>query len=108
MNSAVIKDVKVSVGDLLRVHTKIVEGDKERTQIFEGLLLGIRGRGDNRTFTVRKIAAGNIGVERIFPLISPWVLKIEIKKTGNVRRGKLYFVREKSARQVSAIHTQAN
>ena len=108
MNSATIKGTLVHVGDLVRVHTRILEGDKERTQIFEGLVLSIRGRGDDQTFTVRKIAAGNIGVERIFPLISPWIAKIEIKKPGKVRRAKLYYVREKSNRQVLAIHTHAN
>lgn len=105
MNSATIKGTLVHVGDLVRVHTRILEGDKERIQIFEGMVLSIRGRGDDQTFMVRKIAAGNIGVERIFPLISPWITKIEIKKLGKVRRAKLYYVREKSNRQVAAIHT---
>lgn len=108
MNSATIKETLVHVGDLVRVHTRILEGDKERIQIFEGLVISIRGRGDDQTFIVRKIAAGNIGVERIFPLISPWISKIEIKKTGTVRRAKLYYVRGKSNRQVAAIHTQSN
>ncbi|TSC87320.1 MAG: large subunit ribosomal protein L19 [Microgenomates group bacterium Gr01-1014_16] len=102
-NSAIIKDITFHVGDIVRVHYKILEGEKERTQIFEGLALSIRGRGDNRTFTVRKIASGNIGVERIFPLNSPWIVKLEVKKTGHVRRAKLYYVRDQSARQVSQI-----
>ena len=90
-------------GDIVRVHTKILEGEKERIQIFEGMILGIRGRGDNRTFTVRKISSGNIGVERIFPLISPWIVKVEVKKPGSVRRAKLTYVRAQSSRQVSRI-----
>jgi len=106
MNSATIKGTLVHVGDLVRVHIRILEGDKERIQIFEGMVISIRGRGDDQTFTLRKIATGNIGVERIFPLISPWISKIEVKKRGDVRRAKLYYVRGKSNRQVSAIHTR--
>ena len=98
-----IKDTLTHVGDLVRIHTKIVEGEKERTQIFEGLVLSIRGRDDNRTFTVRKIAAGGIGVERVFPIVSPWITKVEVKKTGHVRRAKLTYVRTQSTRQVSQI-----
>lgn len=101
--SATIKDTPVHVGDIVRVHLKVVEGEKERIQIFEGMILGIRGRGDNRTFTVRKISSGNIGVERIFPLISPWIVKVQVKKPGKVRRAKLYFVHDQSSRQVSRI-----
>lgn len=105
--SAVIKNTPVHVGDLIRVHQKIVEGDKERTQVFEGLIIKIRGRGENKTYTVRKIAAGGIGVEKIFPLESPWITRIEIKKPHtHVRRAKLYYVRSKSTRQVAKI-TQA-
>jgi len=103
--SATIKDTPVHVGDLVRVHTRVVEGEKDRVQIFEGLVLGIHGRGDDRMFTVRKIATGNIGVERIFPLASPWIVKIDVKKTGRVRRAKLNYVRAKSNRQVSQITT---
>ncbi len=101
--SALIKEVQVHVGDIVRVHTKIIEGEKERIQIFEGMILGIRGRGDNRTFTVRKISSGNIGVERIFPFISPWIIKVQVKKPGKVRRAKLTYVRAQSSRQVSRI-----
>lgn len=101
--SATIKNTPVHVGDIAQVHLKVVEGEKERIQIFEGMILGIRGRGDNRTFTVRKISSGNIGVERIFPLISPWIVKIQVKKTGKVRRAKLTYVRDQSSRQVSRI-----
>lgn len=102
-NQATIKDITFHVGDIVKVHYKILEGEKERIQIFEGLVISIRGRGENRMFTVRKIAAGNIGVERIFPLNSPWIAKLEIKKTGSVRRAKLYYVRDQSTRQVSQI-----
>lgn len=102
--SATIKDTLVHVGDLVKVHVKVLEGEKERIQLFEGMVLGIKGRGESRTFTVRKLAAGNIGVERIFPLVSPWVAKVEIKKTGKVRRAKLTYVRKQSQRQVAQIN----
>lgn len=101
--SATIKDISVHIGDLVRVHTRILEGEKERIQIFDGMIIAIKGRGVNRMFTVRKIATANIGVERVFPLNSPWISKIEIKKTGHVRRAKLYYVRAQSARQVAGI-----
>ncbi len=102
-NIAVVKDTTFHVGDLIKVHYRILEGEKERIQIFEGLVIGIRGRDVNKTMTVRKIAAGGIGVERIYPLSSPWIAKIEVKKTGHVRRAKLKYVRTKSTRQVASI-----
>ena len=108
MISAMIKDTPVHVGDVVRVHQRIVEGDKERIQIFEGMILSIKGRGDNQMFTVRKIATGGIGVERVFPLNSPWITKIDVKKKGDVRRAKLYYVRHKSVRQVSQITQQSS
>jgi len=89
-----------SSGDTLRVHVKIKEGDKERIQVFQGIVIGRRGSGTGATFTVRKMSAG-IGVERIFPLHSPNIDKIERIKIGSVRRAKLNYLREltgKSAR----------
>src|SRR5690242_15622067 len=76
------------VGDTVRVHTKVVEGDKERIQIFTGVVIGKRGHGLNETFTVRRISYGE-GVERVFPLNSPRVDKIEVERQGEVRRAKL-------------------
>ncbi len=87
-------------GDTVRVHVKIKEGDKERIQIFQGTVIARGGRGAHESFTVRKISSG-VGVERVFPLFSPSVAKIELVKTGDVRRGKLYYLRNlkgKSAR----------
>ncbi|MCH2160977.1 MAG: 50S ribosomal protein L19 [Phycisphaerales bacterium] len=84
----------IAVGDTIDVHYRIVEGDKERVQVFQGVLIGMKGRGVNRTFTVRRIVA-NEGVERIFPLHSPRIAKIEIVRRGDSRRAKLYFLRER-------------
>ena len=89
-----------SSGDTVRVHVKIKEGDKERVQVFQGTVIGRRGSGTGATFTVRKISSG-IGVERVFPLFSPNIAKIERVRAGQVRRDKLYYLRNltgKSAR----------
>ncbi|RKX38702.1 MAG: 50S ribosomal protein L19 [Thermotoga sp.] len=80
-------------GDTVKVHLKVREGDKERTQIFQGIVISIRGSGLSRTFTVRKIASGGVGVERIFPIHSPAVEKIEVVRKGKVRKAKLYYLR---------------
>jgi large subunit ribosomal protein L19 len=79
-------------GDTVKVHTKVVEGDKERIQIYEGVVMRMRSAGAGSSFTVRKISYGT-GVERIFPLHSPMLSKIEIVKSRNVRRAKLYYTR---------------
>jgi len=81
------------VGDTVRVHAKVVEGDKERIQVFEGVVIGRQGAGARETVRVRKISYG-VGVERMFPLHSPMIDKIELAKEGKVRRAKLYFLRE--------------
>ena len=79
-------------GDRIRVQVRVIEGDKERIQIFEGDVISLKGKGSNKTFTVRKISSG-VGVERIFPLHSPTIAKIEVVKEGRVRRAKLYYLR---------------
>ena len=84
----------LSVGDTIDVHQRIIEGGKERTQVFQGVLIGMKGRGINRMITVRRIVA-NEGVERIFPLHSPKVAKIEIARHGDARRAKLYYLRDR-------------
>lgn len=102
-----------SIGDTVGVYYKLIEKEKvagrakreveeklrERTQIFEGIVISIRGERENKTFTVRKIASGGIGVERIFPLLSPWIKKMVVKKQARVRRAKLYYLREKVSKR---------
>lgn len=89
-----------TAGDTINVHYRVREGEKERIQQYEGVVINERGSGANKTITVRKMS-GSVGVERIFPLYSPFIAKIEIKKKGKVRRSKLFYLRErrgKSAR----------
>ena len=86
-------------GDTVNVHVRVIEGDKERIQQFQGVVIGRHGDGLRATFTVRKISNG-VGVERIFPLHSPRVAKIEMVKEGRVRRAKMYYLRELAAKQI--------
>lgn len=83
-----------AAGDTLRVHVRVVEGNKERTQIFEGVVIARRGSGINESFKVRKLSFG-VGVERTFPLHSPIMAKIEFITRGDVRRAKLYYLRDR-------------
>lgn len=89
-------------GDTVKVHAKIREGGRERIQMFEGTVLAIRGRGENSTFTVRRIGAGGVGTERIWPVDSPSIAKIEVKKHGDFRKSKIFFIRNISARELAA------
>ncbi len=91
-----------SVGDSVRVHTKVVEGDKERIQIFAGIVIGRRGRGLNSTFTVRRISYGE-GVERVFPFHSPRIEKVEVERKGKVRRAKLTYLRKRIGKRATAV-----
>src|SRR2546421_9059188 len=91
-----------NVGDSVRVHTKVVEGDKERIQIFSGVVIGRRGRGLNSTFTVRRISYGE-GVERVFPLHSPRVDKVEVERQGNVRRANLTYLRKRLGKGATLV-----
>jgi large subunit ribosomal protein L19 len=93
--TAVKKDVpEFTIGDTVDVHVRILEGQKERVQIFNGVVISRKGEGMRAMFTVRRIVQGE-GVERIFPLHSPKVAKIEVKRTGRVRRAKLYYLRQR-------------
>lgn len=91
-----IKAENFAVGDTVKVHVKIKEGNKERVQIFQGIVLSIRGQKDSATFTVRKIAVGDVAVERIWPINSPSIAKVEVVKNSSrrLRRSKLYFMRK--------------
>ena len=95
MISGKFGETDIHIGDTIRVHSKVVEGAKTRVQIFEGVLISLRGRGENKTFTVRKIGTGGIGVERTWPLDARSLVRIDVKKkAGKVRRAKLYYLRE--------------
>ena len=87
-NSLTYQDKRFSIGDTISVHSLVQEGDKERVQIFEGVLIKVKGEGVNKSFTVRKIATGAIGVERIWPVATPKVTAITLKKAGRVRRAR--------------------
>jgi large subunit ribosomal protein L19 len=99
-------DPKFAVGDSVRVHTKVVEGDKERIQIFSGVIIGKRGTGLNETFSVRRISYGE-GVERIFPLHSPRVEKVEVEREGSVRRAKLTYLRKRLGKGATLVKEKA-
>ena len=88
-----IERPRMKAGDTVRVHVKVKEGDKQRIQIFEGVVIGLRRGGNRATFTVRKVSFSQ-GVERIFPLHSPTIDKVEVLRSAKVRRAKLYFLRE--------------
>ena len=93
---------KFKVGDSVKVHTRVVEGDKERIQIFAGIVIGRKGRGMNETFTVRRISYGE-GVERVFPLHSPRIAKIEIETEGKARRAKLNYLRRLKGKEATTV-----
>jgi large subunit ribosomal protein L19 len=112
MNQALLKkieseqyrkdDAKFAVGDSVTAHTKVVEGDKERIQIFSGVVMGRRGHGLNATFTIRRISYGE-GVERVFPLHSPRVDKVEVERQGAVRRAKLTYLRKRLGKGATLV-----
>jgi large subunit ribosomal protein L19 len=112
------KAVSFHVGDTVRIHYKLIEKEKisgktkrevkeetrERIQVFAGIVIAIKGAGVNTMFTVRNIGADAVGIERIFPLVSPWIRKIEIKKLGQVRRAKLYYLRGRTGKAATKIN----
>jgi len=99
--------VDFGVGDTVRVHTKVVEGDKERIQIFAGVVIGRRGHGLNEMFTVRRISYGE-GVERVFPVHSPRVEKVEVERKGSVRRAKLTYLRNRVGKGATLVKEKAS
>ena len=98
------------VADRVRVSQKIKEDDKERLQTFEGIVIKIKGRGNNKSFTVRRIGVQGIGIERIFPLNSPSIESVSVVKKGvrGTRRAKLYYIRGKSQKEIEAIYSRAS
>ncbi|MBN1169077.1 50S ribosomal protein L19 [Candidatus Woesebacteria bacterium] len=103
------KDVKFGVGDNVKVSYLVKEGEKERTQVFNGIVIAIKGREEGKTFTVRRIGAQKIGIERIFPIQSPNLVKIEVVREGvrGVKRAKLYYLRDKSKKETEKIYKKA-
>lgn len=99
-NAMIIKDITMGIGDTIKVHYLFKDGDKEKRQIFEGILMAIKGMGENKMFAVRKMTKSKVGVERIFPVNSPFIEKIEVSKKGSTRRAKIYFIRDMSDREI--------
>ena len=120
-NQAQWNTIKLHIGDTIRVHYKLIEHEKvagktkrevkeetrERVQVFEGILIAIKGGQENQMITVRKIGVGAIGLERIFPIVSPWIKKIEVKKHGQIRRAKLYYLRARKGKAATKIDESA-
>ena len=93
---------KFAVGDTVKVHTRVIEGEKERIQIYAGIVIGRKGTGSNANFTVRRVSYGE-GVERVFPLHSPRIAKIEVEKKGAVRRAKLNYLRNRKGKSATTV-----
>ena len=102
-NQVTWQDVNFAIGDTIRVHQTFAEGDKTRTQIFEGIVIAIRGHAGLKSFVVRRIASNNIVVEKIFPIATPTITKVEVKKKGDVRRAKLYFLRDRTGKKATKV-----
>jgi large subunit ribosomal protein L19 len=103
------KEVTFGVGDRIKVIQNIREGEKTRLQTFEGIVIKIKGREENQSFTVRRIGVQQIGIERIFPTLTPTIERIEVMKKGTrgTRRAKLYYIRDKSKREIEKIYSRA-
>jgi large subunit ribosomal protein L19 len=101
------KNQEISVGDTVKVAFNVAEGDKTRQQIFEGIIIAVDNREAGKAFTVRKIAAGSIGVERIVPIQSPALADITIVTKGDVRRAKLFYMRDRIGKRAMKIKKQA-
>ena len=98
---------KFAVGDTVKVHTRVIEGDKERIQIYTGIVIGRKGTGINSNFTVRRVSSG-VGVERVFPLHSPRIAKIEVERKGAVRRAKLNYLRDRKGKSATTVKEKAD
>jgi large subunit ribosomal protein L19 len=94
---------KFNTGDTIAVHQEIVEGKKKRVQVFEGIVIAIKGSGTGKSFTVRKIGSNSIGVEKIYPVSAPFIKKIVVKREGQVRRSKLYYLRDRVGKAATRV-----
>ncbi len=101
-------DTQFSIGDTIRVHVQIKEGDKSRIQIFEGILIAVDNREQNTMFTVRKLGADGVGIERIFPRHTPSIAMIDLKKSGSVRRAKLHYLRSRIGKKATNIKQEVS
>lgn len=101
------QDQNISVGDTVQVHQEITEGDKKRIQLFEGIVVAVRNAGLSKSFTVRKVAAGGVGVEKIMPVLMPSIKKIVVKRHGEIQRAKLYFLRDKIGKAATRVKERA-
>lgn len=99
-NTIKVKETDLKIGDTLKITYKFTEGEKTKEQLFEGLLIKIRGEGENKMFTVRKVGKDKIGIERIFSISSPYINKIQVVKNGSVSKAKLYYVRGLSDKEI--------
>lgn len=104
------KDQEFGVGDRIKVFQRIKEGEKTRVAFFEGMVISIKGMGEGKTFTVRRIGEAQIGIEKIFPINLPTIEKIEVVKKGvrGVKQAKLYYIREKSPKEIDKIYSRSN
>lgn len=102
-------EIEFGIGDRIKVHQKIKEGDKTRVAVFEGMVIKIRGEGGRKMFTVRRIGEAAIGIERIFPVDLPTIEKVEVIKKGTrgIKRAKLYYTRDKSTKEIDKIYSRA-
>ncbi len=101
------QDQNISVGDTVQVHQEITEGGKKRIQVFEGIVVAVRNAELNKSFTVRKIGVGGVGVEKIMPVAMPTIKKIVVKRHGEIQRAKLYFLRDKIGKAASRVKERA-
>jgi large subunit ribosomal protein L19 len=100
------REITFEIGDTVKVHYKIIEGNRERIQVFEGIVIAIDNKGISKTFTVRKISF-DVGVERIFPIFSPKIAAIDVIRKGKTRRAKLYFLRERTGKSAKLKEKRA-
>ncbi len=102
------KTIDFGVGDEVKVHLKVKDGEKTRAQVFDGMVIGIKGRDEGKSFTVRRIGAQRVGIEMIFPLNTPSIEKVEVvrKGTEGVQHAKLYYTRDKSTREIERIYSR--